>query len=315
MDNNWLELDVNDIAKIEKVTIQYQWDTIENPTPCTFVCLSPNQQLWFINDAEDPNGFYEKSTSIFSKSPVTGKWLFYLLNLVTGNGGAKVKNMSITFDYIPPYLESERQALVDLKYLTGHRWFNITCSHIRWNMESPCDFYGVECGQDNKVVGLNLHEFGLGGNIPECIRNLSYLKKLILSSNNLMTISPEIGQLEKLEILDLSNNPLTDLPPEIYSLTNLIQLKLSNISLAHLSSEINQLNKLVKIDLSYNHLVEIPLEIYRLTELNTLNISHNQLSAIPPEIGALSNLSQLSMSYNQLTTVPSEVGLLTKLHS
>jgi Leucine-rich repeat (LRR) protein len=312
-ENNWYELDVKDLAKIEKVTIHYQWNALENPTPCTFECISPNQQMWFINDAGDSNGFYEKSTPIFSTSPVTGKWYFYLGNFATGNGGAKVKQVSITFDYIPPYLESEKEALVELYYAHGGSfWFNPTYAWIHWNLDSPCDFIGVECGPNNRVVEIDLREFGLKI-IPDSIKNLTDLNKMKLSSNQLKTISSEIGQLKQLEVLDLSDNPLTDLPDEIFSLTNLKNLNLSHISLRQLSSEIKNLYNLETLDISFNQLDEIPPEISLLTHITHLNIAYNQLTDIPPEMGLLSHLVDLNISYNQITAIPSEIGLLTHL--
>ena len=53
------------------------------------------------------------------------------------------------------------------------------------------------------------------------IGNLTNLRYLYLSSNQLTKLPREIGNLTNLEKLYLSNNRLTELPREIGNLTNL----------------------------------------------------------------------------------------------
>ncbi len=62
---------------------------------------------------------------------------------------------------------------------------------------------------DLYLTGLSLVEL-----LPE-IWQLTNLKTLDLSWNNLTSLPPEIGQLTNLQELWLSNNPLESPPPEI----------------------------------------------------------------------------------------------------
>lgn len=71
-EKNWYALNVDDISNINKVRLQYQWEATENPTPCTIESITPFEKMWMINEAGEPNGFYEKSIGIFSSYPVTG---------------------------------------------------------------------------------------------------------------------------------------------------------------------------------------------------------------------------------------------------
>jgi hypothetical protein len=84
---------LKDIANIENVTVQYQWEADENPIQCTFECISAGFKSWEISARGASNGFYEKSTSIFSNDPVTGEWFFYLFNHGSINGVPKVKQV------------------------------------------------------------------------------------------------------------------------------------------------------------------------------------------------------------------------------
>src|SRR3989442_543913 len=70
------------------------------------------------------------------------------------------------------------------------------------------------------------------------------LVELIFSGLNLFSLPCEIGQLTKLKVLNLSDNQLSELPPEIGQLTNLYRLILSGNQLSELPPEIGQLTSL-----------------------------------------------------------------------
>ena len=64
--------------------------------------------------------------------------------------------------------------------------------------------------------------------LPPEIGNLKNLERLALPGNKLTTLPHEIGNLKNLEVLGLVDNQLTTLPPEIGKLTKLEWLGLSN---------------------------------------------------------------------------------------
>jgi Leucine-rich repeat (LRR) protein len=50
------------------------------------------------------------------------------------------------------------------------------------------------------------------GQVPEAIWDETHLEALILADNDLLEISPRIGELSRLRTLDLGHNRLTELP-------------------------------------------------------------------------------------------------------
>lgn len=169
------------------------------------------------------------------------------------------------------------------------------------------------------VIGINLFNNNLSGNIPSEIGQLKNLKRLNLRSNKLNgIISTQVGQLTNLIELDLCHNQITgEIPKEIGQLTNLIDLALNFNQLSgNIPEEICQLSNLMGLGLYQNQLSgNIPAKIGQLTNLLNLNLVANQLSgAIPAEIGQLTKLTVLRLSGNKLYgSIPSEIGKLTNL--
>ncbi|XP_024315666.1 protein MALE DISCOVERER 2 isoform X1 [Brachypodium distachyon] len=84
----------------------------------------------------------------------------------------------------------------------------------------PCSWFGVECSDDGRVIGLNLANLGLKGVLPPEIGQLTHMHSLILHKNSFYGIIPtEIGDLWDLQVLDLGyNNFHGPIPPELFSL-------------------------------------------------------------------------------------------------
>jgi Leucine-rich repeat (LRR) protein len=100
----------------------------------------------------------------------------------------------------------------------------------------------------------------------------------------ILDLTPEIGELSNLQVLYLWGNDLTSLPPEIGQLTNLRELNLGVNALTSLPPEIGQLVNLQTLDLGGNALTSLPAEIGQLTNLRELNLHTNPLESPPPEI-------------------------------
>jgi leucine-rich repeat protein SHOC2 len=147
----------------------------------------------------------------------------------------------------------------------------------------PEDWEGVTM-ENGRVVELDLDGLGLTGAVPAEIGQLTSLRELRLTGNQLTSVPAEIGQLTSLERLSLYDNQLTSLPAEIWQLTSLEELRLS-----------------------YNKLTSLPPDIGQLTSLRVLSLNDNPLTNLPAEIGQLTSLEELYLMGNKLTTLPAAI--------
>ncbi|CAF4313040.1 unnamed protein product [Rotaria magnacalcarata] len=132
-------------------------------------------------------------------------------------------------------------------------------------------------------------------------------------NNQLTTLPDAMRGLRALEKLVLSQNQLTILPDGFYFCSSLLSLNLSRNRLTKLSNKIGQLSYLQELDLSENEFELFPKEIGFLTKLTKLTVAKNRLRALPHEFGALYNLRSLDLSHNQLTQLPESFGDLINL--
>ena len=178
----------------------------------------------------------------------------------------------------------------------------------RWSVAArPEDWEGVTM-ENGRVVELRLYNVRLGGAVPAEIGQLTELKRLHLSGNQLTSLPAEIWQLTSLKVLDLRANDLTSLPTEIGQLTSLTRLDLDNNQLTSLPAEIGQLTSLTVLILGGNKLTSLPAWIGQLTALTSLHLSCNQLTSLPAEIGQLTSLRVLYIGGNWCgTSVPAVI--------
>ncbi|XP_065623648.1 putative receptor-like protein kinase At3g47110 isoform X2 [Quercus suber] len=162
-----------------------------------------------------------------------------------------------------------------------------------------CHWVGVTCGNKHqRVIGLDLKNNKLVGNISPHIGNLSFLRSLDLASNSFHGgIPSEVGYLPRLRNLNLSLNPI--LGGEI------------PVNLSHCSN-------LQYLDLRYSDLLQgIPSELGFLSKLQMLILDHNHLSGrFPPSLGNLSSLQYLWFAANNLEgEIPNTVAQMKSLTS
>lgn len=115
------------------------------------------------------------------------------------------------------------------------------------------------------------------------------LKRLNVSGNEVKEVSPNIENLQKLEMLNLSRNELSILPAALCKLAKLKQLYVND----------NQLN-----------FDGIPSGIGKLGALEIFSAANNQLELIPEGLCRCGNLKKLNLSSNQLITLPDSIYLL-----
>lgn len=142
---------------------------------------------------------------------------------------------------------------------------------------------------DDDPLGVN--------DIPESLKELRNLRKLILSNNSLKIIPDFIGELRMLDELFITEHNITELP----DLSSLKNLKRLNISCKNISS--------------------IPLWVFDLPKLEELTFSGSagvktfnasigykaDITILPNEIGNLKMLKELDISFTNISSLPNSI--------
>ena len=136
---------------------------------------------------------------------------------------------------------------------------------LNWSVDTPIDkWQGIAVsGSQGRVVKFSLESYGLSGEIPPELGNISALETLSLYDNELVgEIPAAFGNLESLEYLDLGSNRLT----------------------GEISVELARLDNLERLYLEDNRLTgEIPSALADLGNLEGLFLSGNDLSGCIPD--------------------------------
>jgi len=141
----------------------------------------------------------------------------------------------------------------------------------------------------------------------------SKIKYLTLKNNSLTELTDKIGNLSSLKFLDLSDNNLKALPNSITSLSRLDTLKLEKNYLTSLPNDIGNLKNLKLIDIEQNILTSLPISFSKLSKLTYLNITANDLQNFPENFGELLSLEKLKAEYNFLEFLPTSFVNLNNL--
>ncbi|GFO09460.1 malignant fibrous histiocytoma-amplified sequence 1-like protein [Plakobranchus ocellatus] len=148
--------------------------------------------------------------------------------------------------------------------------------------------------------------------LPSNLISAKDIGHLILASNNLRSIPPEIKRMKTLEKLDLSKNGIrcsscndfSGLPQEMALLTNLTEFSISECNLPHVPPAIFRMTSLRVLDLSRNKVNILLPEIGQLTQLVKLNLQQTNITSLPPELAYCQELQEIYLWGNSVETLP-----------
>ncbi len=213
------------------------------------------------------------------------------------------------FNGTAPCPNQDYDALVALYNATdGPNW-----SSNNWlDTCDVCQWTGVTCNSQGRVVKLYLWNRNLSGSIPGALGDLEALTELNLGANNLFgNIPDEIMDLPLTE-LALSANMLSGpIPSSIGNLANTLEgLFLDNNILTSIPAEIGQLSKLIFLELTANALSgALPPEMENMTDLQFLYCSYNNLTSFPKEMANMPSLVEATLQFsNYSVPIPPEFG-------
>ncbi|PHT76062.1 hypothetical protein T459_19584 [Capsicum annuum] len=201
-------------------------------------------------------------------------------------------------------------------------------------------------GNLKSLEHLKLYGSGIQGGIPRTFENLSRLRSIDATSNNLLSqpfselLDNLSGSNRSLEFLSFEGNALTGSLINLTRFSSLRELRLQGNLLNGIFHEsFRQISILEYLDLSNNQMTGslpdlalfpslrelhlgsnhfhgmIPQGLGQLSELKILDVSFNRLQGLPESLGLLSKLKILDVSFNRLKGLPESIGKLFDLES
>ncbi len=171
------------------------------------------------------------------------------------------------------------------------------------------DFDNMNCldGSFSKLTSIEELEIN-GTELKDVspIEQLTNLKILDISENQIEFLPENMENLQKLEELYLTYNNIEDITP-LNKLTNLTVLFFHYNKVTDISA-IENMKKLVRFGCADNKVVDIS-SVVNLNNLERLTLDQNQINKIPDKIGSLKKLNIFNLAYNKISSLPSLKGL------
>ena len=162
------------------------------------------------------------------------------------------------------------------------------------------------------LTTLNLSKNKLGTENLNIITQIKSLRELRLADNALDgVLTPQVGNLEVLEVLDVSNNSITALPPNINKNTKLRVLDVAGNKMSSLPFELLVSLPLIEINAARNRLdgVLFTSDCPGLLDLKFLDVAKNALTSIVGSGGLeLPSLQSFNVTENRLIQMPEMLG-------
>ncbi|XP_058109239.1 probable LRR receptor-like serine/threonine-protein kinase At3g47570 [Magnolia sinica] len=241
-------------------------------------------------------------------------WSFTLLHAILLNSASRSELAS-------PSLRNETDRLALLAFKDG-----ISEDPLRvmssWNHSLHfCQWEGVTCSRRHhqRVTILNLRGHSLVGHLSPHIGNLSFLRRIDLSTNKFQgQIPQEIGRLFRLQILNLTDNSLQgEIPSNLTHCSEIIAIHIERNQLdGKLPTELGSLSKLSALNVYINNLSgSIPPSLGNLSSLTTLDLTDNNFEGqIPNQLGQLARIVTFQIGVNQLSgTIPPSIYNLSSI--
>lgn len=145
------------------------------------------------------------------------------------------------------------------------------------------------------------------------LKELTGLRTLSLSDNELTRIPADIFQLPQLRVLEIDNNKIATIPKAIEKISLLDQLNASRNRIGKLPENFGALTALSQLQLSENRITELPSSIRECMMLRRLDVRKNKLSVFPGALDRLPWLSELDLSENKITELPEQTASFKQL--
>ncbi|XP_058089078.1 LRR receptor-like serine/threonine-protein kinase EFR [Magnolia sinica] len=185
-----------------------------------------------------------------------------------------------------------------------------------------CQWVRATCSrrQHQRVTSLNLTDHSLVGYLSPHIGNLSFLRRIDLSTNKFKgEIPQEIGRLFRHQVLNLTENSFQgEIPSNLSHCSELIISIARNQLVGELPPELGSLSKLIFLSAMFNDLSgSIPPLLGNLSSLTTLFLrGANQFTgALPISLSNAISLEFVDFSSNSFSGhVPLNLGSLSRLY-
>lgn len=156
-------------------------------------------------------------------------------------------------------------------------------------------------------VGLKKLSLYYAIKIPEEIAKLPLLDTLMIdnwgSKENLHAVPDCILQMTRLKKLNLIGCKISKLPEKFYQLSNLKRLSLKRNCFDEFPTELFKLKKLKFLTLTYNQISKVGNGIKGMHSLEGLALQYNKITTLPKSIASLP-LKRLTLNQNPIASLP-----------